>query len=48
MAGCYGNHPEDRYFERMLWKYLEETYGDDDEDLEELLDEECVDEEEET
>ncbi len=24
MAGCYGNSPEDRYFEAMLFQYLEE------------------------
>lgn len=24
MAGCYGNDSEDRYFESMLFRYLEE------------------------
>lgn len=24
MAGCYGNDHEDRYFEAMLFQYLEE------------------------
>lgn len=24
MAGCYGSSPEDRYFEAMLFQYLEE------------------------
>jgi len=24
MAGCYGGSPEDRYFEAMLFQYLEE------------------------
>lgn len=24
MAGCYGSDPEDRYFEAMLFRYLEE------------------------
>ena len=33
MAGCYGNHPEDLYFERMLNKYLDEAYPDDEEDI---------------
>ena len=33
MAGCYGNHPEDRYFERMLNKHLDETYPDEEEDI---------------
>ena len=28
MVGCYGNSQEDRYYERMLNKYLDETYGD--------------------
>ena len=28
MAGCYGNSQEDRYYERMLNKYLDDTYGD--------------------
>ena len=23
MAGCYGDHPEDRYYERMLDSYLD-------------------------
>ena len=32
MAGCYGNSPEDQYYERMLNKYLDETYGDGPED----------------
>jgi len=26
MAGCYGNSPEDRYFETQLNHYLEESY----------------------
>jgi hypothetical protein len=29
MPGIYGSHPEDRYFARMLDKYLDETYGDE-------------------
>ena len=30
MAGCYGNHPEDKHFERQLNAYLDEQYGDPD------------------
>ncbi len=47
MAGCYGNEPEDRYFEGMLFRYLEErdmTYecgkpyrGEDDSDDEDEI-----------
>lgn len=29
MAGCYGNYSEDRYFERMLHRYLDEACEDD-------------------
>lgn len=28
MAGCYGNDPEDRYFENKLFEYLEQTEDD--------------------
>lgn len=27
MAGCYGNDMEDRHFESLLHKYLDEQYG---------------------
>jgi len=30
MAGCYGNHPEDRYFERELYTYLDSQWADED------------------
>lgn len=40
MAGCYGNSKEDRYFEKMLYDYLDEEeenkydeYGGSQEDL---------------
>ena len=33
MAGCYGNHPEDLHYERMLDKYLDDTYGDKKEEI---------------
>jgi hypothetical protein len=29
MAGCYGNHPEDKYFERQLNRYLDKQCEDD-------------------
>lgn len=32
MAGCYGNSPEDRYYESMLYRYLDSLeYDDNDE-----------------
>jgi hypothetical protein len=31
MAGCYGNDPEDKYFENQLHKYLDDTPDDEDE-----------------
>ena len=46
MAGIYGNHPEDRYFERQLHKYLDEMYGEDDEEVE--PEEESEDEDEDS
>ena len=49
MAGCYGNHPEDRHFERMLHKYLAEQYPEDGEECEdEEENEEDIDEEEDS
>lgn len=45
MAGCYGNHPEDRFYERMLDKYLDKTYAEPEEE-EEDYDEEDEDDEE--
>jgi len=32
MAGCYGNSPEDKYFEGLLHRHLNELYGDKDGD----------------
>ncbi len=29
MVGIYGNHPEDRYYEKLLDKYLDEEYPPD-------------------
>ena len=29
MTGCYGDDPEDRYFERMLFEYLDLDELDD-------------------
>lgn len=29
MAGCYGNSPEDRYFERMLFAHLDREDADE-------------------
>ena len=34
MAGCYGNSPEDQYFERLLFQYLEEQEYNEEEELE--------------
>ena len=46
MAGCYGNHPEDRHFLKMLNDHLEENdRNEDEEDLE--VDEGDTDEEDE-
>jgi hypothetical protein len=33
MSGCYGSDPEDRHYERMLNRYLEDQ-EDDEEDAE--------------
>jgi len=35
MTGCYGNHPEDRYFEEQLNDHLERNDLNDDEPAEE-------------
>lgn len=37
MAGCYGNSAEDRYFETMLYHYLDEEEEEYDEEYEEWL-----------
>lgn len=29
MAGIYGSDPEDRYFERMLHRHLDDRYDED-------------------
>ena len=29
MSGCYGNSPEDKYFESMLFRYLDEQEDED-------------------
>ena len=29
MSGCYGNSPEDRCFESMLFRYLDEQENED-------------------
>lgn len=44
MAGCYGNDPEDRYYERMLDRYLD-SLDDDTLDEDEYDDEEEMQEE---
>ena len=37
MAGCYDNSAEDRYFEAMLFHYLDEEEEESDEEYEEWL-----------
>lgn len=34
MAGCYGGSLEDRYYERLLFQYLEEQEYNEEEELE--------------
>lgn len=48
MAGCYGNSKEDRYFEQMLFDYLDsqediEDYKEEWEDFVEETDEDIDD-----
>lgn len=33
MSGCYGSDPEDRYFEQLLFKFLEEEAWQEDDEL---------------
>ena len=39
MAGCYGNSFEDRYFEAMLHRYLDEQEEQEDNDYERMMEE---------
>lgn len=39
MAGCYGNSKEDRYFESLLYQYLDESDEDRISEMERKLDE---------
>lgn len=32
MSGCYGNNPEDRYFESMLFRYLDNLREDEEDE----------------
>ena len=45
MAGCYGGSPEDRYFERMLYDYLDSL--DVPEDEEDIIEDDEPEEKEE-
>jgi hypothetical protein len=33
MSGCYGSDPEDKYFEQLLFKFLEEEAWQEDDEL---------------